>query len=114
MGNLYKNESKPTHSAKMFAIFSEGVKDLNFNFGAEESPKPCSNLRMSDDEWEDVASEIYEIDIQGYSNSADETVPLYKAEKMKVIGMETPNPILQINGFIFKGKSLPFFNFDKF
>ena len=69
---------------------------------------------MSDDEWEDVASEIYEIDIQGYSNSADETVPLYKAEKMKVIGMETPNPILQINGFIFKGKSLPFFNFDKF
>ena len=26
MGNLYKNESKPTHSANMFAIFSEGVK----------------------------------------------------------------------------------------
>ena len=25
MGNLYKNESKPTHSANMFAIFSEGV-----------------------------------------------------------------------------------------
>jgi len=60
--------------------------------------------RMSDDEWEDVASELYEIDIQGYTNSADETVPLYKAEKMKVIGMETPNPILQINGFIFKGR----------
>lgn len=59
---------------------------------------------MSDDEWEDVASELYEIDIQGYTNSADETVPLYKAEKMKIIGMETPNPILQINGFIFKGE----------
>ena len=27
MGNLYKNESKPTHSANMFAIFSEGVKE---------------------------------------------------------------------------------------
>ena len=28
MGNLYKNESKPTHSANMFAIFSEGVNKL--------------------------------------------------------------------------------------
>lgn len=56
-----------------------------------------------DDDWEDVAEELYAIEIQGYSNSADETVPINKAEKVKVIGMETPNPIMQIDGFIFKG-----------
>ena len=41
---------------------------------------------------------------QGYSNSTDETTPIHRADKLKVIGLETPNPILQIDGFIFKGK----------
>ena len=41
MGNLYKNESKPTHFANMFAIFIEGVKLLT----RHESPKKDIEIR---------------------------------------------------------------------
>ena len=62
-------------------------------------------MANSDDEWEDDDSEQYALEIQGYSNSSEETLVFDLVSKMKIIGIDTPNPIMQIDGHIFKGKS---------
>ena len=59
----------------------------------------------SDDEWEDDESEQYALEIQGYSNSSEETLVFDLVSKMKIIGIDTPNPIMQIDGHIFKGRA---------
>ena len=58
----------------------------------------------SDDDWEDAESEQYALEIQGYSNSNEETAVFDLVSKMKIIGIDTPNPIMQIDGHIFKGR----------
>ena len=61
-------------------------------------------MANSDDEWEDDESEQYALEIQGYSNSSEETLVFDLVSKMKIIGIDTPNPIMQIDGHIFKGR----------
>ena len=61
-------------------------------------------MANSADEWEDDDSEQYALEIQGYSNSSEETLIFNLVSKMKIIGIDSPNPIMQIDGHIFKGK----------
>merc|ERR1712142_196291 len=58
----------------------------------------------SDDDWEDDDFEQCALEIQGYSNSSEETLVFDMVSKMKIIGIDTPNPIMQIDGHIFKGQ----------
>ena len=78
-----------------------------FSYTPDFSSIPKSRCAManSDDEWEDDDSEQYALEIQGYSNSSEETLVFDLVSKMKIIGIDTPNPIMQIDGHIFKGRS---------
>ena len=44
-------------------------------------------MANSDDEWEDDESEQYALEIQGYSNSSEETLVFDLVSKMKIIGI---------------------------